>query len=72
MGLWRHLLVFAALIVNLWVGGDIVEEIAGPVARGAFELLLILGYLWFVIGLRGLLRRRPDDPPLDASAAAAP
>ena len=63
MRLWRHLLVFAALVVNLWVGGDIVEELAGPVARGAFELLLILGYLWFVIGLGGLLRRRPDDPP---------
>ncbi len=63
MGLWRHLLVFAALVVNLWVGGDIIEQLAGLVARSAFELALILGYLWFVIGFRGLLRRRPGDPP---------
>jgi hypothetical protein len=63
VGLWRHLLVFAALVVNLWVGGDIVEAFAGPVVRGAFELVLILGYLWFVIGLGGLLRRSTDEPP---------
>ena len=63
MGLWRHLLVFAALIVNLWVGGDLLDVLAGPAARGAFELLLILGYLWFVVGLGGLLRGRHPGPP---------
>ncbi len=63
MGLWRHLLVFVALVVNLWIGGDLVEAVAGHYARGGFELLLIFGYLWFVIGFRGLLRRRSDEPP---------
>ena len=61
MGLWRHLLVFAALVVNLWVGGDIIDAVAGVVARTAFELALITGYLVFVIGLGGLLREKPDD-----------
>ena len=32
MGLWRHLVVFAALVVNLWVGGDLVEAFAGHYA----------------------------------------
>ena len=68
MGLWRHLLVFGALVVNLWVGGDLVEAFAGGMARVGFEALLILGYLWFVIGLSRLLRgdpddARPEDPP---------
>ena len=61
MGLWRHLLVFGALVVNLWVGGDLIEAVAGEAARTAFELVLILGYLWFVIGLSRLLREEPDD-----------
>ncbi len=61
MGLWRHLLVFGALVVNLWVGGDIVEAMAGGAARTAFELVLITGYLWFVIGLGRLLRGEPDE-----------
>ena len=63
MGLWRHLAAFAALVVNLWLGGGLVEEAAGAWARGLFELLLILGYLWFVVGLGGLLRRGADEPP---------
>jgi hypothetical protein len=61
VGLWRHLLVFGALVVNLWVGGDLVETYVGPMARFGFEAVLILGYLWFVIGLGGLLRGEPDD-----------
>lgn len=63
MGWPRHLVIFAALLVNLWLGGDLVEALAGSYVRGLFELLLILGYLWFVVGLGSLLRRRPDEPP---------
>jgi len=61
VGLCRHLLVFGALVVNLWVGGDIVQAFAGDMARVGFEVLLILGYLWFVIGLGGPLRGEPED-----------
>ena len=61
MGWRRHLLVFTALVVNLWVGGDLVEAAAGGAARWAFEGALILGWLWFVVGLGGLLRGEPDD-----------
>ncbi len=63
MGWPRHLVIFAALIVNLWLGGDLVEALGGRYARGAFEVLLILGYLWFVVGLGSLLRGSADDPP---------
>nr|ADI17982.1 hypothetical protein [uncultured Chloroflexi bacterium HF0200_09I09] len=61
VGLWRHLVVFGALVVNLWIGGDLVEVVAGPYVRGAFELLLIFGYLWLVVGLGGLLWGRTDE-----------
>ena len=63
MGWPRHLVIFAALLVNLWLGGDLVEALAGRYARGAFEVVLILGYLWFVVGLGTLLRGRTDEPP---------
>ena len=34
MGWPRHLVIFAALLVNLWVGGDLVEALAGPTCEG--------------------------------------
>ena len=52
MGLRRHLLVLSALVVNLWLGGDLVEAVAGHYARGGFELLLILGYMVLVLRVR--------------------
>ena len=57
MGFGRHLLAFAALVVNLWLGGDLVEALAGHVVRSAFELLLILGYAVLVLGVRFPLGR---------------
>lgn len=52
IGLGTHLLIFGALVVNLWVGGDLVEAATSHQLRGLFELALILGYLWFVIGIQ--------------------
>ena len=60
MGLGRHLLVFGAFVVNLWLGGDFVEAVAGHYVRGAFEMLLILGYIVFVLRVRFPLRRRRE------------
>jgi hypothetical protein len=57
MGLGRHLLVLAALVVNLWIGGDLIEAWAGPIARAAFETALILGYVALVLRFWTLLRR---------------
>lgn len=55
-----HLLVFAAVVVNLWLGGDLVEAWAGHVARAVFEVLLILGYVVLVLGWSAPLPwRRP-------------
>lgn len=44
-----HLLVLAALVVNLWVGGELVEAWAGHLARAGFEAVLILGYVVLVL-----------------------
>jgi hypothetical protein len=63
VSLWRHIAVFLALVVNLWVGGDLVEEFAGVAVRVVYELTLIGGWLWLVIGVGGLLRQEPDEPP---------
>ena len=41
----RHLLALAALLVNLWLGGELVAALAGGAARGAFEFALIAAYL---------------------------
>lgn len=59
MGLGKHLLVLAALVVNLWLGGNVIETWAGHAARSVFEATLILGYLALVFRL-GDLRRRGD------------
>ena len=61
MSAGRHLLVFAALVVNLWLGGDLVEAWAGHFARGAFDLLIIAGYAAFALRLGALFRRSPPD-----------
>jgi type VI protein secretion system component VasK len=65
LSLWTHLAAVAALVVNLWVGGDFVEAWFGHAARSAFELLLMLGYVVFVLGIRVPLAfwRRPQEPP---------
>ncbi len=44
--------MLSALVVNLWLGGDLVEAVAGRYARGGFELLLILGYMVLVLRVR--------------------
>jgi hypothetical protein len=56
IGLPLHLLVLVALVVNLWFGGDLVEAWAGHFARAVFEIVLILGYVVLVIGMRVPLR----------------
>ena len=47
-----HLLVLAALVVNLWLGGDLIEGWAGHFPRAAFEVALIAGYVVLVLGFR--------------------
>lgn len=54
----RHVAIFAALLVNLWLTGDLVEAWAGRAARSAFELLLIVGWLVLVVGVRSPFRPR--------------
>jgi hypothetical protein len=56
IGFGLHVLVLAAIVVNLWLGGDLIEAWAGHFARVAFELLLITAYVVLVVGLRVPLR----------------
>lgn len=58
MLLGKHLLLLAALVVNLWLGGDLVEAWAGHAVRSAFEATLILGYLGLVIRFGDLVGHR--------------
>ena len=52
IGFGTHLLIFGALVVNLWFGGDLVEAATTHQVRGVFELTIILAYIWFVIGFQ--------------------
>lgn len=56
-----HVLVLAALVVNLWVGGDLIEVWAGHAARSGFEVILILGYLVLVLQMGLPLRPPPRE-----------
>ncbi len=47
-----HTAILLALALDLWVGGDFVEERLGYVARSGFELLLIGAWLVLVVGMR--------------------
>jgi hypothetical protein len=49
------------LVVNLWVGGDLVEAWAGHIARAVFEAALILGYLALVLRFTDFLRNRDSS-----------
>lgn len=46
-----HVLIFVALVTNLWAGGDLIHLWLGGPARQGFEVVLIFGYLWFVLGI---------------------
>jgi hypothetical protein len=65
--LWTHLAALVALVINLWVAGDLVEAWIGHGARNAFELALILAYAVFVLGILVPLRfwREPDEERRD-------
>lgn len=67
LSLGTHLAALGALVLNLWLAGDVVEAIAGHYVRGGFEMLLILGYAVFVLGVRVPLAfwRRPEEEPRD-------
>jgi len=59
----KHALIVAALIINLWFGGDLVQEFVGGFARTVFEITLILGWMTLILGMRAPLpwRRREED-----------
>jgi len=53
-----HVLAMMALVVNLWAGGDLIDGWLGAGVRTVFELLLILGYMLVVLGMKAPLRLR--------------
>jgi len=65
LSLTTRVAALIALIANLWIGGDYIEGWFGHTARSGAELLLMLGYAVFVLGVRVPLAfwRRPQEPP---------
>ncbi len=49
MSLSMHLAVFGLLVVDLLVGGWAVGRLGGHYATTAFEFVVILGYIVFVL-----------------------
>jgi hypothetical protein len=58
MSLIAHLGTLAVLIVDLAVGGPLIDQLAGRWGLIGFEFLLILGYMLLVLEL--LPWRRPS------------
>ena len=54
----HHLLAFVALMLNLLLGGILVNEVAGVIWRDVFEFVLLGLYLVIVWGMPGSLRPR--------------
>jgi len=48
----KNIAAIAALIVILWVGGNLFEEFIGRIWRAIFEFLLILMYAIVVLKFR--------------------
>jgi len=62
IGWGKHFVIIMAVLINLWIGGDLIEVWLGHGARAVFELLLILGWLTLIVGMRVPLPwRRPRD-----------
>ena len=49
MSLTMHLVVLVLLVIDLLVGGWAVGELGGYYANRAFEFVMILGYIIFVL-----------------------
>jgi len=50
--LLKNIVSIAALIIILWIGGNLFEEFSGPIWRAIFEFLLILIYVIIVLKFR--------------------
>lgn len=53
-----HAGVLATMVVALWFGGAMVDELAGGVAARIFEFSIVLGYLLLVVRLFPFARGR--------------
>jgi hypothetical protein len=61
MSTTQHVLVFAALVTVLWLGGGLIMEFVGRYARTGFEFLLIFAYLHVMWNFPGRLRPPPGE-----------
>lgn len=68
IGITKHLVIFTALIINLWIGGDLIEVWQGHAVRTIFELVMILGYMVLILGITAPLpwRRKKDEEPSES------
>ncbi len=61
MSLTTHLAVFAILIIDLIFGSAAVDRFGGRYAATAFEFIIILGYVLFVLQWGVPWNKRKDD-----------
>lgn len=63
IGFGKHLVIFTAVVINLWFGGDLIEAWLGHAPRAAFEIVMILGYMVLILGITAPLpwRRKKDE-----------
>lgn len=52
LGWGAHFAILMALLINLWFGGDLIEERLGHAVRSGLELVLIGTWLILVVGVR--------------------
>ena len=64
----KNIAAIAALIVILWIGGNLFEEFIGRIWRAIFEFLLILMYAIVVLKFRipiPFLYKKKEDKDID-------
>ena len=60
MSILAHVVVLGLLVLDLAVGGPVVDKLAGRWVLMGFEFVLILGYALFVLNLAPWRRPRGD------------
>ena len=66
-----HVLAFAALMLNLLLGGILITDFAGVIWRDVFEFVLLGLYLVIVWGMPGSLRPRGEHDRNDDGRGGA-
>tara|TARA_B100000700_G_C14829415_1_gene753780 strand:- start:225 stop:443 length:219 start_codon:yes stop_codon:yes gene_type:complete len=67
--LLKNIASLAALIIILWLGGNLLEEFIGRIGRAIFEFFLILIYAIIVLKFRipiPFLKKKKEDNDINS------